>query len=798
MFGYKGNYPCSDKTASEYFYLCALIMGKMKNLTAFLLSLLVVLVAFSASAQTGKIKGFVYDKENGEPILFTNVTVKGTTVGAATDVNGYYTITNVPSGEQTLMVTYLGYDTLFQSVTVEANKLVSANLYLNKSSVKLMEVQVSAERQEALTEVRTSVTKLTPKEMKQIPTVSGEADLAQVLQVQPGVVFTGDQGGQLYIRGGSPIQNKVLLDGMIVYNPFHSIGFFSVFETDIIKTADIYTGGFNAEFGDRISSIMDIKTRGGNKKKFSGKVSFNPFGANVLLEGPILKYKEDRGGTLTYLVTAKTSYLEQTSKVLYPYVNDGDGLPFNFTDVFAKLSYNSNSGSQVNLFGFSFNDQVTYQSINNYKWNSFGVGTDVIVVPGGSQVVLNPFFNYSNYRIELTESGESDRRFSEIGGFNGGMNFTYYFGKSELKFGPFIQGFQTRYEFENSVGQVIGQGESQNTTDFGVYAKFKWSFRDKLVVEPSFRLHYYASLGVASPEPRVGLKWNITKWMRVKYAFGLFAQNLISANSDRDVVNLFYGFLTAPENLPSEFDGEEVRNPLQRAMHNIVGIEVDLGKRFSLNVEGYLKNFLQLSDVNRNKLFPEDDPDSPDQLKKDFIIETGRAMGIDFVLKYNYKRLYAWAVYSLSQVTRYDGIREYFPFFDRRHNVNLVAAYTFGKNLNWEASVRWNLGSGFPFTQTAGFYENLVFTDGINTDYTTQNGELGVEYGELNTGRLPYYHRLDVSIKRKFEIGSTTLEAVVGVTNVYNRENIFYIDRVRYERVNQLPILPSLGISWHF
>lgn len=750
--------------------------------------------------ETGKIKGFVYDKETGEPALFTNVVVKGSTLGSATDANGYFTVTNVPAGQQTIMITYLGYDTLYSDVNVVANQIASVNLYLEKSSVKLSEVMISAERQEALTEVRTSVTKLTPKEMKQVPTVSGESDLAQVLQVQPGVIFTGDQGGQLYIRGGSPIQNKVLLDGMIVYNPFHSIGFFSVFETDIIKTADIYTGGYNAEFGDRISSIMDIRTRDGNRKKFSGKVAVNPFGANVLLEGPIIKLKEDQGGSLTYLVSGKTSYLEHTSKALYPYVNDGNGLPFNFTDIFAKLTYSANSGSKVNLFGFSFNDQVTYQSINNYKWNSFGVGVNVLVVPSGSQVLLEPFFNYSNYKIELTGAGITDSRYSEIGGFNGGMNFTYYFGKSELKFGPFLQGFQTKYTFSNSLGTKIGDDESFNTTDFGAYAKFKWSWKEKIVVEPSFRLHYYASLGVASPEPRLGLKWNITKWLRFKYAFGLFAQNMISANSDRDVVNLFYGFLTAPENLPDEFDGKEVNNPLQRAMHNIAGFEIDLGKRVTLNIEGYYKHFLQLSNVNRNKLFADSPENSEvaDQLKKDFIVETGNAMGIDFVFKYSYKRLYVWAVYSLSRVTRYDGIQEYYPLFDRRHNVNLVGSYRFGKDLNWEASVRWNLGSGFPFTQTAGFYENLVFTDGINTDYTTQNGTLGVEYGELNKGRLPYYHRLDVSVKRTFEIGQTQLDVVLGVTNVYNRENIFYIDRIRYERVNQLPILPSLGISWQF
>ena len=126
--------------------------------------------------------------------------------------------------------------------------------------------------------------KITPKDLEMIPTIGGEADLAQYLQIVPGVVFTGDQGGQLYIRGGSPVQNKVLLDGMIVYSPFHSIGLFSVFDTDIIRNTDVYTGGFNAEYGGRISSIMDIKTRDGNKKTFEGKLSANTFGSKLLME----------------------------------------------------------------------------------------------------------------------------------------------------------------------------------------------------------------------------------------------------------------------------------------------------------------------------------------------------------------------------------------------------------------------------------------------------------------------------------------------------------------------------------
>ncbi|MFT5920567.1 MAG: hypothetical protein ACI9FU_002387 [Granulosicoccus sp.] len=749
-----------------------------------------------ANAQTGTVKGFVYDKETGEPFLFANVFLEGTSFGASTDLNGFYQITKVPAGDYVLKSTFIGMDTATVSITLKENGSVTKALYVSKSSIQLDMVEISAEKMAATTEVRTSVARITPKEMKQVPTIGAEADLAQVLTVQPGVIFTGDQGGQIYIRGGSPVQNKVLLDGMIVYNPFHSIGLFSVFDTDIIRSADIYTGGFNAEFGDRISSVMDIKTRDGNKKRLSGKLSVSPFGANALLEGPILKLRDDKNGSISFLLSGKASFLEQTSKALYTYIDTG-GLPFNYADFYGKVSFNSKNGSKVNVFGFSYNDDVTYRSVSNYKWNSWGIGTNFLVVPAGSNVLMEGFINYSDYKISLSENEIAPRQ-SQIGGFNVGMNFLYYMGKNELKYGVFLQGFQTSYSFANSLGAVIGADEAQNTTDFGAFAKFKWNIKEKLIIEPSFRLHYYASLAVASPEPRLGLKWNIANWFRFKYAFGLFSQNLISANSDRDVVNLFYGFLTAPENLPSEFDGKEITDPLQRAMHNIAGFEIDLGKRVSINVEGYWKNFYQLSNVNRNKLFDESDPDAPDNLKKDFIIETGEALGVDFVAKYSHKRLYFWAVYSLGYVKRYDGITEYFPHFDRRHNVNLMASYTFGKNLDWEVGVRWNMGSGFPFTKTGGFYENVQVTS-VGDDVIGQNGNLGVEYGELNSGRLPYYHRLDLNIKKTFSFGKNhTLDVAVGMTNVYNRENVFYFDRIKYERVNQLPILPSLGLSWNF
>lgn len=753
-----------------------------------------------AQQSTGTIRGFVYDKETGEPVIFTNVVLKGTTYGAATDVNGYYTIIKVPAGEYTISVTYLGYDTLQMPVSVKAGQIVNQKLYIQKSSIKLKTVDISAEKIEARTEVKTSVVKITPKEIKQIPTIGGEPDLAQYLQVLPGVVFTGDQGGQLYIRGGSPIQNKVLLDGMIVYNPFHSIGLFSVFDTDIIRNADIYTGGFGAEYGGRVSSIMDIKTKDGNKKRLAGKVGASTFGAKLLLEGPIKKQSEEGGGSSSFIFSAKNSYLSQSSKLIYSYI-DPNGLPFDFTDLYGKVSLNAANGSKVNFFGFNYDDRVRYKAVSNLNWKSYGGGSNFVLVPSGTSMLVEGNFAYSSYLIKL-EEGSNPPRQSSIDGFNMGFNFTSFRGDDEIKYGVEILGFQTDFQFYNELNRKIMQKD--NTTEFATFVKVK-KVLGKLVLEPSFRAHYYASLNNFSPEPRLGLKYNIADKLRFKASGGLYSQNLIQANSDRDVVNLFYGFLSGPDNLPNKFtekDGSvrDVTHRLQKGNHIIAGFEVDIARNLDFNIEVYNKNFTQLTNLNRNKIFEDnaDNASRPDAEKKDFIIETGQARGIDFTLKYEYKRIYVWAVYSLAKVDRWDGIIEYYPVFDRRHNVNLVGTYTFGKDLNWEFDCRWNYGSGFPFTPTQGFYEDVKFS-GINTNYVTANGTLGIQYGDLNSKRLPQYHRFDVTLKRKFEFRKNmTLDAVLSITNVYNRENIFYFDRVKYERVNQLPFMPSAGFTLTF
>lgn len=770
------------------------------NFLKYILFIIAFVLSGYSFAQTGNIKGFVYDKETGEACIYANVYLENTNFGAATDMNGYFNINKVPAGKYKMVISFVGYDTLRTEINLKKGQIYSDKFYLKPSSVVLEEAVISAEQREKASQVRTSITKIKPKEIRRLPSIGAEPDLAQYLQIVPGVVFTGDQGGQLYIRGGSPIQNLVLLDGMVIYNPFHSIGLFSVFDSDIIQNTDVYTGGFSAEYGGRISSVMDIKMRNGNKKRFKGKITASPFGSKLLLEGPFKKFEPGKGSA-TYIFSGKTSYLNETSKYIYNYINDS--LPFSYTDLYGKVSFTSPNGSKINIFGFNFNDKVSdYGALSDLEWTSNGIGSNFVIVPTGSTVMIKADFSYSDYEISLTDPDESVsdimNRYSKINGYNGSLDFVYFLGKNSFIWGIETLGLRTDFQYENDVGRMITQVE--NTTELASYANYKANL-GALILNPSFRIHYYASLSDVSFEPRLGVKYNINEDLRLKFSGGLYSQNLIAANSDRDVVNLFYGFLSGSDNLPDTFDGKPVTHQLQKSQHAIAGAEYDITRHLDVNIEGYIKNFSQLTNINRNKIY-EDSPenyDKPDYQKKDFIIEKGAAYGADVRFKYEHKRLYLWAVYSLGWIKRYDGIENYIPHFDRRHNVNLLGTYQLGKDKSWEISARWNLGSGFPFTKTKGYYENVPFDNGINTNYWQTNGNMGIIYGELNNGRLPYYHRLDINLKKTFTFNKRTeLQLKANVTNVYNRNNIFYMMRLTNERVDQLPIMPSLGLSLTF
>jgi len=757
----------------------------MRNFSFFLLFLLIPAIAFS---QKGTIRGNVFDKETAQPVGFATIAIEGASMGTSTDVNGFFSLPEVPVGQYTLRVTYVGYADYSAAIEIKKGEILFQNIYISDSGTQLNTVEISGKKAQAKANVEVSKIAITPKQIRSLPSAGGQADVAQYLTVLPGVVFTGDQGGQLYIRGGSPVQNRILLDGMTIYNPFHSIGFFSVFETELIRNVDVLTGGFNAEYGGRISAIVDVKTREGNRKRLSGIVSASPFQAKALIEGPIIKLKSESGGSVSFVLTGKKGLISQTDKQFYPGVNDSIGIPFDYEDIYAKVSFLTGNGSKLNVFGFNYTDGVDFP-ITNFGWNSSGGGMDFTLIPTNSNTIVNGIFTVSGYNSFIEESDRLPRK-SGISGYFAGLNFTNFGRNDEIKYGLELNGFRTEFEFVNFRNFTIKKDD--NTTEINSYVKWKHK-AGPLVIEPGLRLQYYQSLNEVSLEPRIGLKYNISDKLRFKAAGGLYSQNLLSTVNERDIVNLFVGFLSGPEERIFVLNTDvPTKDRLQKSVHAVGGFEIDVTNKIDLNVEGYYKKYSQLIALNRNKLAATD---------PDFTTEEGDAYGMDFTIKVEAKRAYLWGAYSYGFVNRFDGEQKYPPVFDRRHNLNIVTTYLLGKKRAWELGARWNFGSGFPFTQTQGFYNSIPFyDDGIGTDVLGGQGDLGILYSDTrNGGRLPYYHRLDVSIKRLFKFSKhSSLEVTASATNVYDRPNIFYFDRVRYERVNQLPFLPSLSATFQF
>ncbi len=777
-----------------------------------LLAAFVFLFSCAALAQNsnGTIKGFVYDKKTGEPLIYTNVIIVNAKTGVQTDVNGYFSI-SLPAGSYTLMTTTLGYDTMTVAVNLLPNTIVTKKILLAQLGVGLEEVNVSGRKTEKITHINTGVTNITPRDLKLLPSAGGETDLAQYLQVVPGVVFTGDQGGQLYIRGGSPAQTGIYLDGVTIYSPFHSIGLFSVFETEAIRNVDVYTAGFGAQYGNRTSAIVDIHTKDGNKNGVSGIASVSPIMGRFLIDGPLLKPRKDNGGSITYLITAKHSYLDQTSKSLYSGLGETFkmGLPYQFTDIYGKLTFSGDNGSKLNLFGFNFDDRAKLQNdsenavypvIADYRWKATGGGGTFVVSPGNTSALIDGKFAYSNYDIDVSKEQinlptDTVPRTSQINGFEAAINFTYFLPDySQLKYGVELSGTHTSLNYYSARG--ISTDENRQSTMAALFILYRHNFSSRFIFEPSIRFQYYSELNKLSPEPRIGMKYNITENVRLKVAGGVYSQNIISTKSDQDIVNLFTGFLLSPDQQIRDANGNLVKSNLQTAYHGVAGVEVDLGK-VELNFEPWIKYFGQVDELNRNKVFNSD---------ADFVAASGLADGVDLSAKYNSQRWYLWGAMGYQEVNYKSldskgQIQTYPTPFDTRFNANALVAYTFGKKKDLEVSGRYNIHAPFPFTRTQAFYENInPVANGIGTNVLPSNGTVGLVYDNtINGGRLSWYHRLDISVKKKFVLTkNSSLDATFAVTNVYNRNNIFYVNRFTNAEKYQLPLFPSLNLTWNF
>ncbi len=594
-----------------------------------------------------------------------------------------------------------------------------------------------------------------------------ETDVFRSLQYIPGVQSTGDISAKYYVRGGASNQNLVLLDGVTVYNPFHALGLFSVLDPEMINSAEFYKGGFPAEYGGRLSSVMNLITKDGNKNRLSGSASGSFLTGKALIEGPIPDG--------SFIATGRMSYSNQ---ILKKFLNDKT-LPFNFYDLSVKLNYSNPDfieGSKFSINSFFSSDLLEDKSPyrEDFRWENNLLGFKWF------QVYDSPLFSelslsMSNFQGEvIPKFSQAKPRFNEIKDVTLGMDFTYIFdNNNELWVGLNFQSFKSRLNFENSVG--IGSDISSQAGNISTYIKYKFLQFDNLGLDVGSRINLtgLSKYGNFTFEPRASLTYRFIPQMAFKAAWGIYQQEITTISDENEVISLFEPYVVTPDYL----------NP-STAIHYIAGLETDFFTSLAFDVEVYYKKLHNITALNENKRF-EDDPD--------LVAGTGESYGLELMLKFNQDPISFQAAYSLSWAYKEVEGWLYYPRYDSRNSVSLTFEYNLGGG--WRATTAWFYNTGMPNTPLIGFYDKFYFGDLFNDTYIYESYSPYAILGDKNYGRLPDYHRLDLNLSKKFELFSVEFYLDLNILNVYDRENIFYYERDTGKRVNMLPFLPTAALK---
>ncbi|MFA6129258.1 MAG: hypothetical protein WC699_18305, partial [Bacteroidales bacterium] len=538
------------------------------------------------------------------------------------------------------------------------------------------------------------------------------------------------------------------------------------------------------------------RTRPGNRTNFKGTASQSNIGYGLLFEGPIKKMTENSIGSISYVLSTKGSILRSTAPVVYPWL-DSLGLPYRYNDFYGKVSFMEKNGNQFDVFGLHYSDAVNYKNSIRSTWNTTGGGFGFIISPAQSDFLFINRLAMSRYAA-LYEDPATTPKSTIYDNLDMSIKGIHILERFELTWAAEFSAIHTQFIHTQYDGMRIMDDLYTSDAIILFQTKILWP---RWILEPGLHLRVYSAIFSLLPEPRLKARFNISKNLSLNLGAGLYSQNLTSTSSEQDVVSVFQAYNIGVERVQDYFRGQRIYKPTQQAWHAVAGLSWFDQNNLKLSAEAYVKDFYRLINYNHHQIYAYlgYNPDYPEYLSATYIYETGWAYGIDFLLDYSARDYSLWAAYSFAYVTREDEFTKYVPHFDRRHNLNLLASYRFGKDRCWIAKARWQIGSGFPFTQTTGFYEEYKSDEGTFWIDPYGEGNLAVLYGPVNEGRLPAYHRLDLSVNRAWKFPSgQQLELGASVLNVYNRQNVFYFDRVAQTRINQLPIMPSLGVVFKF
>ncbi len=727
------------------------------------------------SQQSSVLRVVVISDDDGNPIIGANVLLyeeddldrEEFIRAGVTDGDGLTEIRGIEPGTYHLRISSIGHRTYDETITLEPDEIKVHRVVLEVDVEEFEEVVVEERRQITTGEV--GIHRITDVEIGRIPTPGPGGDLATYLQTLPGVVASGDRGGELYIRGGNPYQNRVLVDNLPILKPFHVSNLFSAFSQEMIQSVDMYAGGFGANYLDATSSVIDVRLRPGNMRRHSSSLAVSPYMAALKLEGPLERNRQ------SVLISGRKSTIERMAPTF-----TGEEQPIEFYDIVSRYTY------QADNFNCSFTGVRTYDrgQINPLRDVSLSWSNTVL---GARCLGFDEWFNHP---VEFTAgftgftnregTTEQTERLSQI------RQFYYDVELRQTIFNqPLQYGFTIDFHFYNAeLAERFADVETFDKTlaTFRSYGALEWHVNDKLTIHPSIGMQVLLEQNPTF-EPRIRAAYRPfgSDRQELSLAAGYYTQQFSGITDERDAGTVFTVWK------PVDMD-----DPLPRSLHGILGYRHQFGRSITAHIEGFVK---QHKNIPVSKWTPEA------RLEIETALAHGYAHGADARIELDLSSFYLAMGYGWS-VVEYEAaaddlgawldrpIFQYSPPHDQRHKFNTILSYQFA---GFQASLRWEYGSGTPYTQVFGFDMAVRVP---NEHPLRDPGRARTLFSEPYSERLPVYHRLDVSIERDFQITSIwNLNLEAGVINMYDRNNIFYFDLNTLQRVDQTSLFPYVSIQ---
>jgi outer membrane receptor for ferrienterochelin and colicin len=782
------------------------------------LLLLMIIPALSSWSQTKHtISGYVKEAGSQELLIGVTVYLQDKSIGTVSNSFGYYAM-ELPEGEHQIMYSFIGYKTIAKTITVSEDMKI--DVLLKSSESEIGGVVVKGTRSEKVSEsVQMSKIEIPIKTIKQIPALLGEKDVLKVLKLMPGVQSGSEGQSGLYVRGGGPDQNLIILDGATVYNAQHLFGFFSLFNGDALRSVELIKGGFPARYGGRLSSVIDMNMKDGNKEKYTGEIGVGIISSKGLIEGPFAK------GKGSFIVSGRRTYIDALAQPFILAANNGNTAGYYFYDLNAKANYEINDRNRVYLSGyfgrdkFYFNEKVNYSGSDYESKAGFGWGNATGTARWnhlfGDKLFSNTSLIYSFYDLEIKaeEFENNDPLFSlrygsGIQDWSIKQDFDWFAANNhKVRFGA----VGTRHVFspdalvlqDEYLDDAINRKTEYTSIEGGLYIEDEWKVTRRLKALMGVRLSSFTTKEDTyfNPEPRIALAYNVKSDLAVKASYATMNQYIhLLSNSG--------------VGLPTDLwvPATDKVKP-QSSQQIAAGIAKDFTKQqLGLTIEGYYKTMDNIIGYKEGASFIaiQDASGGAESISWEDNVTSGKGVsyGAEFLLQKKQGDFTGWVGYTLSwtkqQFDELNNGKEFFARYDRRHDASVVLQYKINKKIT--ASATWVYGTGSAITLPLSTYQL-----GSNNSISSFNYWLpsGTEFTERNAFRMKAYHRADIGVQfskeKKRGIGTWEVSAY----NLYNRKNPFYY-YIGYEdnadsespqvlkQISLFPILPSVSYNFKF